>query len=67
MTEAGELTSESWGDKGPKSGSVGKASPGITLKVNTNLNTLILQFYMPNKIYAKLVCETFAFISILYK
>ncbi|KAF9405163.1 hypothetical protein HW555_013977 [Spodoptera exigua] len=33
MTEAGELTSESWGTKGPKSGSVGMASPGITLKV----------------------------------
>lgn len=33
MTEAGELTSESWGLKGPKSGSVGMASPGITLKV----------------------------------
>ncbi|KOB70956.1 Luciferin 4-monooxygenase [Operophtera brumata] len=34
MTEAGELTSESWGHKGPKPGSVGKASPGITLKVS---------------------------------
>lgn len=35
MTEAGELTSESWGTKGPKSGSVGMATPGITLKVCT--------------------------------
>ncbi|CAB3235615.1 unnamed protein product [Arctia plantaginis] len=33
MTEAGELTSESWGTKGPKPGSVGMATPGITLKV----------------------------------
>ncbi|XP_075976069.1 luciferin 4-monooxygenase-like [Anticarsia gemmatalis] len=33
MTEAGELTSESWGFRGPKPGSVGMASPGITLKV----------------------------------
>ncbi|XP_026731412.1 4-coumarate--CoA ligase 1-like [Trichoplusia ni] len=33
MTEAGELTSESWGTKGCKAGSVGMASPGITLKV----------------------------------
>ncbi|KAG6441353.1 hypothetical protein O3G_MSEX001762 [Manduca sexta] len=33
MTEAGELTSESWGTKGSKLGSVGMASPGITLKV----------------------------------
>ncbi|XP_063369955.1 luciferin 4-monooxygenase-like isoform X1 [Cydia amplana] len=33
MTESGELTSESWGTKGPKVGSVGMASPGITLKV----------------------------------
>ncbi|KOB76976.1 AMP dependent coa ligase [Operophtera brumata] len=34
MTEAGELTSESWGNKGSKPGSVGKASPGITIKVS---------------------------------
>ncbi|KAL4711399.1 hypothetical protein ACJJTC_016153 [Scirpophaga incertulas] len=33
MTEAGELTSETWGFKGPKPGSVGMASPGITLKI----------------------------------
>lgn len=36
MTEAGELTSESWGIKGPKTGSVGMASSGITLKVLQN-------------------------------
>ncbi|KAJ0177791.1 hypothetical protein K1T71_006664 [Dendrolimus kikuchii] len=33
MTETGVLTSETWASKGPKSGSVGIASPGITLKV----------------------------------
>lgn len=33
MTEAGELTSEIWGTKGYKTGSVGMATPGITLKV----------------------------------
>ncbi|KAJ2947477.1 hypothetical protein O0L34_g17261 [Tuta absoluta] len=33
MTEAGELTSENWGPKGPRPGSVGTACPGITLKV----------------------------------
>lgn len=33
MTEAGELTTEMLGPKGPKSGSVGVASPGITIKV----------------------------------
>ncbi|XP_049870670.1 luciferin 4-monooxygenase-like [Pectinophora gossypiella] len=33
MTEAGELTSENWGAKGPRPGSVGAPSPGITLKV----------------------------------
>ncbi|XP_038221378.1 4-coumarate--CoA ligase 1-like [Zerene cesonia] len=33
MTECGELTSENWGTKGPKAGSVGTASPGIVLKV----------------------------------
>ncbi|XP_072929199.1 luciferin 4-monooxygenase-like [Epargyreus clarus] len=34
MTECGELTSENWGTKGSKSGSVGMASPGITLKIS---------------------------------
>ncbi|XP_045496708.1 4-coumarate--CoA ligase 1-like isoform X1 [Colias croceus] len=38
MTECGELTSENWGTKGPKPGSVGMASPGIVLKV-TDPNT----------------------------
>ncbi|KAL0832078.1 hypothetical protein ABMA28_001565 [Loxostege sticticalis] len=33
MTECGEPTSESWAIKGPKPGSVGMASPGITSKV----------------------------------
>ncbi|CAG4945393.1 unnamed protein product [Colias eurytheme] len=33
MTECGDITSENWGTKGPKSGSVGVVSPGIVLKV----------------------------------
>lgn len=33
MTESGEPTSESWGTRGPKPGSVGMASPGVTLKI----------------------------------
>lgn len=33
MTEAGELSSECWGDKGTKLGSVGKTTPGLILKV----------------------------------
>ncbi|XP_052748733.1 uncharacterized protein LOC113519028 [Galleria mellonella] len=33
MTECGEPTSEIWGIKGPKSGSVGMASPGLIIKV----------------------------------
>ncbi|KAI8420800.1 hypothetical protein MSG28_008005 [Choristoneura fumiferana] len=33
MTEAGEITTGSWETKGPKSGSVGMACPGIKLKV----------------------------------
>ncbi|CAK1579355.1 unnamed protein product [Parnassius mnemosyne] len=33
MTEAGELTSESWATKGPKAGSVGKPSPCVVLKI----------------------------------
>ncbi|KAM3966922.1 luciferin 4-monooxygenase-like [Aphomia sociella] len=39
MTECGEPTSENWGTKGPKPGSVGMASPGLIIKVvdpNTN-------------------------------
>ncbi|CAG4945389.1 unnamed protein product [Colias eurytheme] len=34
MTECGDITSENWGKKGPKSGSVGVASPGIVIKVS---------------------------------
>ncbi|XP_013194076.2 uncharacterized protein LOC106137718 [Amyelois transitella] len=33
MTECGEPTSESWGTKGPKPGSVGMASPGLIIKI----------------------------------
>ncbi|CAG4945386.1 unnamed protein product [Colias eurytheme] len=38
MSECGDITSENWGTKGPKLGSVGMASPGIVLKV-TDPNT----------------------------
>ncbi|XP_038221389.1 luciferin 4-monooxygenase-like [Zerene cesonia] len=38
MSECGDITSENWGTKGPKVGSVGMASPGIVLKV-TDTNT----------------------------
>ncbi|CAH0399163.1 unnamed protein product [Chilo suppressalis] len=33
MTECGEPTSENWGTKGPKPGSVGMVSPGTTIKI----------------------------------
>ncbi|CAK1544037.1 unnamed protein product [Leptosia nina] len=34
MTECGELSSEIWGTKGAKPGSVGMASPGLVLKIS---------------------------------
>ncbi|XP_053605775.1 luciferin 4-monooxygenase-like isoform X2 [Plodia interpunctella] len=33
MTECGEPTSESWGTKGPRPGSVGMPSPGLIIKI----------------------------------
>ncbi|XP_045767875.1 4-coumarate--CoA ligase 1-like isoform X2 [Maniola jurtina] len=40
MTECGEPTSEIWADEGPRPGSIGKATPGIIIKIvdlKTNL------------------------------
>ncbi|XP_063827419.1 luciferin 4-monooxygenase-like [Ostrinia nubilalis] len=42
MTESGEPTSQSWATKGYKPGSVGMASPGITLKIVDPVNNDIL-------------------------
>ncbi|XP_045767876.1 4-coumarate--CoA ligase 1-like isoform X3 [Maniola jurtina] len=33
MTECGEPTSEIWADEGPRAGSIGKATPGIIIKI----------------------------------
>lgn len=40
MTEAGEPCSENWGSKALQS--VGKVSPGTTLKVSVNVNYCLL-------------------------